>query len=175
MAERVAARPELVLEDRTQDAGLDPGCSRQRVDLDDLVEQAEIDRDDAVVRISRFTLDPTHDRGSASVGDRRQVRTRAPIENVYDVLLVTGPRHHVGRVLQVAVEASDHVAKRLAVGVRGAVISRIGADGGQRVRRQDAGGRELDLLEDGGWRRFETVPTESRRDRLGQSTKLGLV
>jgi hypothetical protein len=31
------------------------------------------------------------------------------------------------------------------------------------------------LLEEGGWRRFEIVPAERGRDRLGQSPQLGIV
>ena len=70
VAQRVAVRPELVLEHRAEGAGLDARGPRDRIDLEHPVEAAEVDRDDAGEPVADGALDAADDRRAAAVGDR---------------------------------------------------------------------------------------------------------
>ncbi len=84
MAQREAVRAQLALEGGAEDARLDAGCTRERVDLEHAIEPAEIDRDGAAPpEIAR--LDTAHHARAAAVGDGREARARAPIEQRGDV------------------------------------------------------------------------------------------
>src|SRR5581483_9863355 len=85
--QRQSVRPELVLERRPEHAGLDARRPRRAIDLEDAIEPAEVDAEDApTARVGR-RLHAAHDARPAAVRDRDQVALAAPVEEPDDVVL----------------------------------------------------------------------------------------
>ena len=142
--QRQAVRPQLVLQPRPEHAGLDPGRPTGAVDLEDAVEPAEVEADDAGVVPVQARLDSADDRTAAPVRDDRDLRPRTPVEHVDHVPLVDRPHHQIGDVAQIAGQVADDVAEGLAAAVRRAVGRPGRADARQRRRRREAYRRQVE-------------------------------
>src|SRR5581483_10084072 len=78
--ERVPVRSELLLDLRTERAGLDAGGAGRRVDLQHPAHLAQIDRAHALEAGAHVGLDAPHDAGAAAEGDRGKLPGFAPGE-----------------------------------------------------------------------------------------------
>jgi hypothetical protein len=145
--EREPVRAQLVLERGTEHAGLDARRATGAIDFEHAVETAEIDRHGTLKGVGGRHLDTADHARSAAVRNRREARRRAPVEDGRDLLLVGRKRHDIGWIGEVAREPAHHVAKRLPVGVSGAVGGRGRAEPRQRRRRRDARRPERDVVE----------------------------
>ena len=125
VAQRVAVRAELLLEHRSEGAGLDPRRPRHRVDLEHPVEAAEIDRDDAGEPVTDGALDAADDRRAAAVGDRRDAGDAHQSSTATTSASVAGKATTSGGCRQVAVDGPHDVPVRLAVRVPGPVAGAV--------------------------------------------------
>ena len=140
-------RPELLLERRSEHARLDAGGARRTVDLEHAVEAREVERDGAAVAVADVGLDAADDARPATVWDDRRAGRRGPVEQRPDVVLDAREGDEVRGVRELAAQRAHDVPERLAVGVSGAVVGRVGNERGERRGRLQARRREPELLE----------------------------
>src|SRR5436309_1902548 len=139
--------PELLLERRTEHAGLDARRARGPIDLEHAVEPREVDRDRACPPVADRRLDPADDARAAAVRDGCRPAGGAPVEHGCDVGFGAGEGDDVGRVREVPAQRANDVAERLAVRVRGAIEWLARAEPRERRRWPHARGRQPQLLE----------------------------
>ena len=159
---------ELVLEDRSEGAGLDACRPAGPVDLEDPVEAGHVEGDDPREPGAHVGLDPTDDRGPAAEGDDGDARRAAPVEQGHDVGLVGGAGDQVGRLGQLAPQQPHHVAVGATVGVERSVATVRGAEVGDGVRRRQAGGAQDDGVERHGGNGCRGCDPEPSADGGGQ-------
>ena len=87
MTQRQAVRAKLILERRAVHARLDPGRPRRAVDVEHLVEVAQVDTDRAAVGVADVALHAADDGRAAAIGNRGRARVRAPVQDVGHVRL----------------------------------------------------------------------------------------
>ena len=166
MSKRQALRAELVLERGAEHAGLDAGGPGRAIDLEDPVEARQIDGHRARVALVARHLHTSDDARAAPVGDRRGPRRFAPFENRGDFAFAARKRDGVGRVLIVAPVGAHHVAERLPVGVRRAIVGALRADRGEAGRRLEPRRAQRQLFDPGRLHRLERPLPEPCRQRL---------
>src|SRR5207248_7214988 len=110
---------ELVLERGAVHARLNASRPRRAVDVEHLVEVAQVDTDRAAVGVADVALHAADDGRAAAIGNRGRARVRAPVQDVGHVRLGTRGGDDVGRVGEIAAEGAHDVAERLAVCVPG--------------------------------------------------------
>ena len=147
--QREPRRLELGLQRRPEDAALNAGRARGAVDLQHLVQAAEVDGQGAGVGVADGGLDAAHHGGACAVGNRREPSVARPVEQRHDVRFGLGTGHHVGRRAEVAGPGADVIGVGLAVGVARAAVGIAAAERGERVRRPRAGRRQVQLVEGG--------------------------
>src|SRR5262245_19559078 len=98
------------------------------------------------MQVARRCLDAADHARAATVGDRRGTDAGAPLEEGDDVGLAARPRHHVGRIAEVAAQATQHITERAPVGVGRALARAGGAERRERRRRLAARGGQGELL-----------------------------
>jgi hypothetical protein len=167
VTQRDAVRAQLVLERGAVHARLDARRSRCTVDVQHLIEVAQVDSDRAAVRVADVALHPAHHRRAAAVGNRGRTGLGAPVEDVRHLGLGARGGHGVGRVGVLAPQGAHHVPERLSVRVPGAL-------GGVRraLRRQGGRGREpglgqIELVDRGRIRHRDLVEVEHAGQGLG--------
>ncbi len=153
MAHRPAAPVQLLLQRRAERAGLDPGQPGLLVDLQHLVQPAQIQRDDLAV-LTGQRLQGADDVGPAAEGDQHRIGLDHRVDDPAYLLLVGGVDDHIGHPLELAAAHPDQVPDGLAEGVHHPVhvlgdhifltecVDELAA---QRVA--EPGGRHLDLVE----------------------------
>src|SRR5690242_4339853 len=102
VTQRQAVGAELVLERGAVHARLDARRPRRAVDVEHLVELAQVDTDRAAVRVADIALHAADDGRPAAVGDRGRARLRAPVEDADHVRLVAWGDDDVGWVGELA-------------------------------------------------------------------------
>jgi len=85
VAQCVAVGAQLVLQHRPARPGLDAGCTRDRVDLDDAVQARQVDRHRPRIVVADVALDAADHRGASAVRDGSGVGVGAPVEEVDDL------------------------------------------------------------------------------------------
>ena len=148
--EREPRRLELGFERRPEHAALNAGRPGRAVDLEHLVEAAEIDGERARVCVADGGLDTPHHRRPRAKGNDREPRIARPVEQRGDVRLVLGVGDDVRRHGEVARPGADVVRVRLAVGVARAAVGVAVAELGQRTGRGHPGRRQVQLGLGGG-------------------------
>ena len=116
VAKRVAARRELLLEVRTEHAGLDTRQSRVDVDLEHLVQALEVHRDHGPGLGGR-RLERAGDRGAAAERDHNRVESHRRLEDRGDLVLGAGAHDRIGNPRQLTGALPDQVAQRLPASV----------------------------------------------------------
>src|SRR5262249_49521446 len=109
VTQRQAMLAQPTLQDRTTSATLDAGRARDRVDLEDAVQRAQIERDRAVVGGPNIRAHTPDDGGAAAVGYGGHALLRAPLEHALDLRLLPRAGDEVRRVVEAPAKASDHV------------------------------------------------------------------
>ena len=136
--------PQLVLERRSEHAGLDARGARRAVYLEHAVEPREVERDRARVALADVGLDAADDARAPAVRDHRRAGRRGPVEHRPHIVLRAWEGNQVGRVGELPAKRPHDVAERLPVGMRGAVVRSIRED---RRGRSQAGPGKPELLE----------------------------
>ncbi len=166
-AHRQPVLPQLLLEPRPGRPGLDPRRQAGRVDFDQAVDAAQVERHRGPVAEPR--LDPADDAGAAAEGDHRGALGLGPVQHRLHLRAVARARHQVGRVLEAPVEAADDVAVGLAHRPRHALVLVVGEEVAERLRALQPRPADLDLVERHGGLRLtaEAEPRPDPRRRLG--------
>src|SRR4029453_5657854 len=82
VTQRDAVRAQLVLERGAVPAPLEAPRSGGTVDVQHLIEVAQVDSDRAAVRVADVALPPAHHRRAAAVGNRRRTGPAAPARDL---------------------------------------------------------------------------------------------
>ena len=134
-AHRQAVGRELPFEPRPVRARADPRRERDRVDLVQGVERAQVERHSAAETVRDARLDAADDTRAAAVRDHRGVRRGRPLEQCLDLALVARARDKIRDVVVAPAERAHAIEVRLAVSVPGPVRGCGAAACGERARR----------------------------------------
>ena len=116
--QRQIVRAQLLLDPRPQGPGLNPRGPADPVDVQDRAHHGDVHRDRRPVEAR---LDSADHRTAAAVGNHGNPVARTPVEHVDDILFSARPDDQVGYAVQVALEVTHHIAKRLAARVAGSI------------------------------------------------------
>ena len=143
---------ELGFERGPEHAALNACRAGGPVDLQNLVQAAQVDGEDARETVPDAGLDAPHHGRPRAIGYDRKPRIARPVEQRGDIRLVLRVGDDIRRHGEVARPGADIVRVRLAVGVARAAVGIAVAKRGQRTRRCDPRLGQVQLIE-GGWRR----------------------
>ncbi len=127
--------------------GLDAGGPGCFVNLQRLIQAAQVYGDDAVVTLRRFHA--AHHRTAPAVGNGGVAPAGTPVQQCRHVVFIAGEGHHVRRVGEVEVEGPNSVLEVAAVGVDGALVGVGGTNGRQGVGDGDAGRAQVQVAAGG--------------------------
>jgi hypothetical protein len=119
---------ELLLQDRSGGAGLDPCRERDGIDLEHAVERLEVDRHHARVLLAPGGLDAPDHACAAAERDHRRADRQRPFEGQREFVLVARVNDDVGRMVEASPERAHHVAVRAAIAMQRALVVIGGAD-----------------------------------------------
>ena len=80
VAQRQALRPQRIFECGAVDARLNSCGTRDSIDLDDLIQLGEVDRDDTGIRVADVAFHAAHNARAAAEGNGRDILASTPIE-----------------------------------------------------------------------------------------------
>ena len=147
--EREPRRLELGFERGPEHAALNAGRAGGPVDLQNLVQAAQVDGEDARETVPDVGLDAPHHGRPRAIGNDREPRIARPVEQCHDVRLVLGVGDDIRRHGEIPSPRADVVRVRLAVGVARAAVGIAVAERGQRTRRCHPRRRQVQLVDGG--------------------------
>ncbi len=123
---------QLLLQARPAGTGLDARGARNRVELKQAIEPAQVKRDGTVAVGRHFRANTTDDTGATAKGNHGDALSRAPLKHALDLSIRAWIGNEVRRMVEMPTKSKHDLGVGLTQGVRGASMNISGTELGKR-------------------------------------------